>query len=109
MTSDERLKFVEEYVSDICLRTLYEKGEEYATEDGDVNGNFKRVAEEQGLPVLQVWNTFFQKHLDSIRNYIKNPDRPQTEPIEDRIADAINYLLILRCLIEESENENRSK
>lgn len=101
MKVDERHEFVKAYLNDVCLPSLYEKGQEYATEDGDSNGNFKRVARETDDTTLRVWNSFFQKHLDSIRNFVKDPNRQTAEPIEMRIADAINYLLILRTLIEE--------
>lgn len=102
MNGNERADFAHVFFIK-CQMLAQKKGAEYSV-DSDVNGNFKRVATETGQTVEQVWNTFFQKHLDSVRNYIKDPilyGSTATEPIEERLKDAVNYLMILASMIEE--------
>ena len=99
MNGNERNDFALIMMSTI-LRTMRNKGNEYSV-DGDVNGNFKRVAADTDDTVLRVWNSYFSKHLDSLRNYVKDPTKPVTEDIRGRIGDMIAYLIILGSLQEE--------
>ena len=84
------------------------KGEEYARSDDDQLANFKRQGAELGLMPEKILAVYLNKHLDSIKTYIKHksPDSVYTlaEPIEGRIDDAILYLLLLKAtVIEEKE------
>lgn len=107
MNGNERQQLAAAYV-ETCLEELLRKGMEYAV-DGDPNGNFKRVAAKSGQTVGQVWSTHFNKHLDAIENFIKEPSRDMAEPIEGRIRDAVNYLIILYTLIVEGQFNTTSK
>ena len=79
---------------------LMQKGIEYS---GKVDrlANFKRLANDLGLLPVQILWVYLTKHLDSIRSYLKNGKVMSNETIESRIADARNYLALLRGLIEE--------
>lgn len=75
------------------------KGEEYARDDDQLK-NFKRSADEAGILPEQVWLIFYNKHIDSIKHYLKTGQKP-SEPLESRIDDAILYLLLLEGLLVE--------
>src|SRR5438094_1418044 len=88
-----------------CLEIQNKKGPDYA---GTTNAlsNFKRNAEQLGLTKYQVWAIYFNKHIDAIMMSIKRcPSQPQveSEPLTERIRDAINYLALLLCLLEEEK------
>lgn len=48
---------------------LIKKGAEYAG-DADRLANFKRNAEKNGQTVLETWQTYWGKHVDSINSYM---------------------------------------
>lgn len=90
------------------LRQL--KGRAYAG-DGDIFANFKRNAERVGVSKYQIWLVYFNKHIDSINNAIKqNPNAPvdQSEGMAGRIDDAANYLKLLAGMLAEDEVMMRS-
>ena len=66
--------------------------------------NFHRTAERTGLTPFQVWGVFADKHWGAVMAYVKN-GKTESEDIRDRIADLVNYLLLLSGLISESESE----
>lgn len=86
-----------------CLKILEAKGKDYAG-DEDALSNFKQVGAMLGLTKYQVWGAYFLKHVMSITNsIIANPENPQveSEPLEGRITDIINYAVILEALLKE--------
>jgi hypothetical protein len=83
-----------------CADTMILKGQDYTIGNADRLYNFKKVAELTGLSTRQVWSVYACKHLFAILNYVKTEGKSESEPIEGRIVDAINYLLFL-SLIEE--------
>lgn len=104
-TVSSRQHVANDFVSQ-CMAEMRRKGAEYAV-DGDPNGNFYRVAEETGQTHLQVWHSHFAKHMDAIRNYVKDPSRQMAEPLEGRIVDAVNYLILLATM--ELGNNDETK
>lgn len=103
MTSDQRAKFVEDFLAKHTVSVMAGKGKEYSRGEDDVNSNFKRVGQSSGLDPLTVAYVYAAKHWDSISNYVKNRNTPSGEPIEGRLGDLINYMLILASLIEETK------
>jgi len=102
MTIPERNLIAQEIFKK-CLDVLTRKGKDYAGNEDSLS-NFKRNAERLGLTKYQVWAIYFNKHVDSINNAIKSsPNNPQveSEPLEQRIIDIINYAVILLCLLKE--------
>lgn len=92
----------ENFVDDLfkeCLETLKAKGVDYASQD-DRFFTTKQIAELNGLTVRQVLGVFTTKHLVTILRGIST-----TEPMRQRIIDAINFLV----LIEKWDNEQRGK
>jgi hypothetical protein len=76
------------------------KGEEYARSD-DQFANFKRSAEEAGVTKFQIWLVFFNKHMDSIKYFVKHGELKSTETLLSRIDDAILYLILMRGMYIE--------
>jgi len=108
MTPERREQAVSELLEE-CRALRISKGVDYSGAS-DVLDNFKRNAEPWGLTKYQVLSIYLSKHLDSVRNSIKaNPSYPQveSEPIRNRIADAVNYLLLLHCLLEEDAGDSQ--
>lgn len=84
---------------------LLNKGQEYTRKSPDVLANFKRGAQgRKNLSPVDVWSVYFIKHIDSIITYIDNGYVVYSdEPIQNRIRDARNYLLLLAAFVEEAE------
>lgn len=105
MTPKELHTLVEEDVKAL-LHLLKTKGEAYSGTQ-DCLANFKRNAERVGVTPFQIWLVYFNKHIDAITNAIKtNPQYPieATESMDGRIADAINYLFLLKGLLVDQRN-----
>lgn len=85
------------------------KGEEYKRRDDNQFANFERGAQALGLTREQVLMVYLSKHLDSIVTYVKDraagQEKVYAEPISGRIDDAILYLLILRGMTVENDEE----
>ena len=83
---------------------LDKKGADYSGRD-DVLRNFRESAKEANISFEQVWLVFFKKQFDAIRRYIRD-GRVESEPIEERIKDAMAYLALLYVRVRELEQEN---
>lgn len=101
MNWQEKRALFEEVVAK--LRSLQEtKGLEYSS-DHDCLHNFKN-GEDIGVSPLQKAWIFTDKHLSSIRSYIKRGHELSDEPIEGRILDAINYLFLIYAVVHEQKH-----
>jgi hypothetical protein len=87
------------------IKLTQTKGEEYARSD-DQLANFKRQAAELGMAKEKVLGIFLNKHLDSIKGYIADTEKPMSEPIEGRIDDAILYLVLLKAMVVEKRESD---
>lgn len=83
------------------------KNAEYG-DKADVLANFRRLADQQGVPMSTAWFFLAGKHIDTITQYVKdvreNKSRSRSEPIRDRIDDMVVYSLLLLAIVAE---ENR--
>lgn len=84
------------------------KGEDYTKGDADALKNFKE-GQIFGLSPKQVCGMFMKKHIDAIYNYIRTDGQSESEPIAERIKDAILYLCLLQGIITEEAREQVSK
>ena len=88
-------------------KLLRVKGGEYAGSD-DRLANFKRGEARTGAHPMQVLWIYLSKHIDSVETYIKDTakgvTRERSEPIEGRLDDIINYCLLMKALVKETEN-----
>ncbi len=83
------------------------KNKEYSGDkDGDSNPfeNFDHSAKEAGITPEQAWLVFFEKGYGSLKTYCREGGVYSNETIDSRIHDAINYLILLRGLIERKRN-----
>jgi len=81
------------------------KGQAYSGKD-DALDNFKRNAKKNDVSPLVIWNVYFSKHLDAIDSFIRG-EYTDTEPIEGRFMDAINYLELGYGLVREGTNRDK--
>lgn len=107
MNGEDFSKHIVEPTVEELKRLMMVKGGEYAG-DGDRLANFKRNAERLGLKPEQVWAVYFAKHLDAIFQHVHDlqtgKTRPASEPLEGRVDDAINYLILFKGLLWERRN-----
>lgn len=84
------------------LATL--KGGEYSG-DFDRLANFRRNAQNLGLPMETVWGVYAAKHWDAIQQYVKDLQqdkvRERLETIDGRALDLIVYLCLFIAMLEE--------
>lgn len=94
---------------DECKRILIEKAKEYAKGDDDRLHNFNKAAQITGECREKALFGFFLKHLVSVIDIVDNmnldpkyiPSKPLTE---EKIGDAVNYLLLLEASIEDKRS-----
>ena len=83
------------------------KNSEYG-DSGDILANFRRLAQQQDLPMSTVWMMLAGKHIDSIQQYVKDvrngKGRNRTEPMSGRIDDLIVYSILLLAIVNEEQN-----
>jgi len=95
-----------EFIEEHCFPLLDTKGHDYTQGSADVNNNFKRAAsrlEGRGFDMFDIWAVYFFKHVDALETFVQ--DRSvKSEPVEGRIADSINYALILVTLLKETDS-----
>ena len=84
------------------------KGEEYAT-DSDRLHNFKVAAQVQGITNKEALSGMMAKHTVSIYDMIGDGKDHSLEKWDEKILDHINYLILLRTIVVEEDEENRRK
>lgn len=82
-----------------ALAVLSEKGTEYSL-SADRLDHFKDAAAEQEITPKQALWGMASKHFASLNGMCKNDARSK-ELWDEKITDSINYLLLLRALVEE--------
>lgn len=98
---------VEETIEKIHELSL-KKGGEYAG-DHDRLANFRRNAQNLGVPIEIIWAVYAGKHWDAINQYCQDAltkkSRPRMEPIEGRFHDLIVYCILGLAILEERKGE----
>ncbi|CAK0747705.1 conserved hypothetical protein [Azospirillaceae bacterium] len=85
-----------------CQSILNVKKYEYATEDR--LHNFKAAAYVQGITSAVALSGMMAKHIISLFDMLRQPEiNWSLETWDEKIIDAINYLILLRALIKEEE------
>lgn len=82
-----------------CTDTLIQKAKEYATEDR--LHNFKVAAGLQQCTLRQAIAGMMAKHTTSVYDMCISRDKYTMELWNEKITDHINYLLLLRAILEE--------
>jgi hypothetical protein len=88
-------------VFDSCQKIAKSKGEDYTKGSLDALANFKEGGIDVGIDPMKVCWIFMNKHYQAITNYVKTGGQSESEPINERIKDMINYLVLLQGLITE--------
>jgi len=102
MNNQQRNDLIKQFIDKYVFGILTTKGKDYAGNE-DANSNFKMVAERVGQPGVDkymTWAVYFMKHLMSIETWLRTR-KLESEPLITRIADAVNYLLILMTMLAE--------
>ena len=108
MKSEEYGKFRDKFFANISDMSDVKRIEyTIGNQDNDVFTNFRSIGDRLGIDPKLVLSVYLFKHMDSIRSYLKH-GQTFTEDISGRIADAINYLVLLHGLIL-SENKKDTK
>lgn len=82
-----------------CRNVLCSKAKEYATEDR--LHNFKQAGHIQEVTPVQALAGMMAKHTVSVYDMARS-NEPYPEALwEEKITDSINYLILLRALIED--------
>jgi len=103
--TDEQFKKLIERFNEAEMELQGTKGAEYRNSD-DVLANFKRLGVALKIHPAVVCMIYLQKHMDSIITFTANgmDESKLAEPIDGRIQDARNYLMLLAGIFEEARN-----
>ena len=88
-----------------CVNLVDTKGKDYTKGDPDVLKAFKEGGSYFDVEAEKYLGFALKKHMDAIYSYIKTNGESESEPIDLRITDAINYLIFLHALIVEKKAE----
>ncbi len=101
MNREEMYKVIEEFLEFTCLNIMRTKGEDYESR-GDAFASIKANAERNFLTPERVQMVLLTKHMDAITTWIERGEL-HSEGIDERIADAVNMLLILYAYIVDED------
>lgn len=85
----------------LCKDTLIIKGNEYAPDKYDRFAGFVRGANVMDTTPMKCLLGYFTKHLVSIQDMIKQDAQGRTHSTaewDEKITDAINYLILLKAM-----------
>ena len=86
-----------------CTNILVDKAKEYATDDR--LHNFKVAAALQGCTTRQALAGMMVKHTVSIYDMCRSKDEFSMDQWNEKITDNINYLFLLRAIIDEGSTD----
>lgn len=114
MDREEELKALleDEHFRDVMLNcwAIYQrKGNDYTRGVGEGNrlDNFDRAAESVGVTWLQGWGVYFFKHVSALWRFVKE-GFVESEPIEQRCYDIINYVILLLMWIKRTKKSQNT-
>ena len=89
-----------------CSSLLIKKGDEYNKGDVDRLATFKRAATLMECTPAEALAGMMSKHTMSIYQMITHPENHYSiEKWTEKITDNINYLLLLKALIYENQED----
>jgi len=100
MKSDDFYKLIETQILPKCFEIMKSKGEAYS--GADKLGNFKRLSTLTNASIEKVWFIYFTKHFDALSSFIRE-EYKDSESIEGRILDLINYLFLFYAILYEQQ------
>lgn len=99
--NQDRFNLLVEEMLNHCYQILYRKGKEYKGGYEDRLSSFKRAAILQGCSTKSALTGMLAKHVVSIYDMCKAKKDFPMEVWEEKLTDAINYLLLLTAIIKE--------
>lgn len=106
--TQQQFELIFDEITAKCHELLISKGHDY-TDGEDRLSNFKEIARDTGVTPLQVWYVYFSKHISAIKTFMRS-NKLESESIDSRFFDAINYLILGYALMKEMDNnKERSK
>ena len=89
-------------VIETCWDIYDRKGKDYTRGKGDLDrlDNFNEAAEQNGVSSVQAWGVYFYKQTAAVWKFVKD-GTVESEPIEGRLHDVINYSILLLLIIKE--------
>lgn len=110
MNRTEFIKIRQELL-EACADIMDSKNEDY-TKGNQMQGDFLHFFNtgiDIGVPPAQTCGLLLKKQISAVYNYIKSEGQSESEPISERIKDAINYLIFLHALIIQNESDKQRK
>ena len=102
----KEFKELRQRIIDEANRISESKGNSYTVGDEDVLKFIKTEAENNNTDGYLVLSIMLSKQLSAIKNIIKNKgESNESEPLDSRIVDVINYLMLLKALVEETNEK----
>lgn len=89
-----------------CISITDTKGKDYTKGDLDVLKAFKEGGSFFDVSSKKYLGFALLKHFNAVFNYIKTDGQSESEPIEDRLADIINYSILLHALIKDEDKKS---
>lgn len=103
MQTDQFTTIIENQIN-LSRQTLIQKSGEYASEIDRLH-NFKIASVTLGNTPSQALAGFMAKHTVSIYDMIRSGEPYTASMWEEKITDHINYLLLLRAVIQEEHGD----
>ena len=94
-------------VLDLCNDIYEKKNRDYTNGDDDVLKIIREMTKKTHTSEYEALNFMLQKQLAAIDTLFKYEGNiEESEPLEERISDVINYLMLLKALVNETRNKN---
>lgn len=109
MTHEKFNNFAKNFVKQ-TTSVLYAKGKSYALNRNDRLEHFKSAAKYLNTTPQEACLAQLTKHLVSIRDMVCANDGAAFSPEQwdEKIGDAINYLVLLRAIVIDQEMEDKN-
>lgn len=88
-----------------CQEVLGVKNTEYTPSDTDRLSYFRKAADLMDVSPKKALFGMLAKHLISISDMCTSNNKFSNDRWSEKITDSINYLLLLKAMIEEENNE----
>ena len=94
-------------VFDLCEDIYQKKNHDYTNGDDDVLKFIREMSKKTHTNEYVALNFMLQKQLAAIDTIFKyKGEVEESEPLEERISDVINYLMLLKALVNETRDKN---
>lgn len=88
-----------------CIDLIKAKNSDYTGGQAkrDRIAHFREAARDLDLPILKIWQVFTRKHWSAIQKFV-NGGTLESEPVDGRINDIINYMVLLGAIIDDKKD-----